>query len=733
MKKINWLLVVVFAFASLSARAQEKMLTLDDIFSADPQTRVNFSGNPTFRLRWSKDGAAFLQTNVNAGVLTVTQADAITSQAKEFYDGLEIANGLEKIGLTADVARRLANNPAFVYHDATNTYLFNSGEDLFIYNAATKTAKRLTNDKDEELEADFSPDGKTISFIRGMNLFAVDAATGRETQLTKDGSEKILNGYLDWVYEEELYGRGNKRGYFWSPDSTSIAFLRTDENPVPKFVLTNDIPINQTVENTDYPQAGDPNPFVTLGVSDVKTGKLTFVDVSAYKPEDFLISRVDWSPDSKWVIWQGQNREQTFLDLNAADRATGTSRTLFKETSPAWVEVNANPVWLKDGSFIWESARSGWNHLYHYDKNGKLIKQITDGKWEVRSFYGFDEKNNWLYFSGTEHSHIAPHIYRVKLDGTGFQRLSKEEGTHSANFNPTFTHYVNTWSDINTPPQTRLYKSDGTLVRVINENKVDALKEYKLGKPEFLNVKTRDGFVMEAMMIKPPDFDPSKKYPVMSYTYSGPHAPQVRNAWGGTGYIWHQMLAQKGYIIWILDNRTASGKGAESTWKAYKQLGVLELQDLEDGIAYLKSLPYIDGSRIGLRGWSYGGFMTSYALTHSDSWKIGIAGGTVSDWRLYDSIYTERYMKTPQNNAEGYDKTSVVKAAKNLNGKLLLIHGVIDDNVHMQNTMQLVFELQKANKQFGLMLYPTQRHGVGYPPQVQHMYTMMTDFILKNL
>jgi dipeptidyl-peptidase-4 len=312
-------------------------------------------------------------------------------------------------------------------------------------------------------------------------------------------------------------------------------------------------------------------------------------------------------------------------------------------------------------------------------------------------------------------------------------RLSREEVTHSANFNPTFTHYVNTWSDVNTPPQTRLYTADGKLVRVINENKVEALNQYKLGKVEILTVKTRDGFLMEAMRILPPDFDPTKKYPVMSYTYAGPHAPNVRNAWGGSRYVWHQMLAQKGYIIWILDNRSASGKGAQSAWTAYKQLGVLELRDLEDGVAFLKTLPYVDGDRIGIWGWSYGGFMTSYALTNSQVFKMGIAGGSVTDWRLYDSIYTERLMLTPQNNPEGYERTSVLKSAKNLNGKLLLIHGSMDNNVHMQNTTQFVYELQKADKQFELMLYPTQQHGVAYAPQVKHMYTMMTDFIVRNL
>jgi dipeptidyl-peptidase-4 len=286
---------------------------------------------------------------------------------------------------------------------------------------------------------------------------------------------------------------------------------------------------------------------------------------------------------------------------------------------------------------------------------------------------------------------------------------------------------------VNTPTQVRLDDGNGKLVRAIDEIKIDALQQYKLGKVEFMNVKTRDGFTMEAMMIKPPDFDPAKKYPVMSYTYSGPQSQSVRNAWGGTRYLWHQMLAEKGYIIWICDNRTASNKGVSSAWPLYKNFGELELRDLEDGIAWLKQQPYVDGSRIGLWGWSYGGFMTSYALTHSQTFKIGIAGGTVSDWRNYDSIYTERYMQTPQDNTDGYWKSSPVHYAKDLHGKLLLIHGAIDDNVHMANTIQFLYELQKSGKQVQLMLYPKSRHGVTDPILVKHMQQMMTDYILGNL
>ena len=341
-------------------------------------------------------------------------------------------------------------------------------------------------------------------------------------------------------------------------------------------------------------------------------------------------------------------------------------------------------------------------------------------------------KNYNIYFSGTERSHIGGDAYRIKLDGSGLQRLTEAPGTHNTNFNPSFSHFIDTWSDATTPAQVRLHSADGKLVRVIDENKVAALAQYRSSKPEFLQVKTRDGFVMEAMMIKPPGFDPKKKYPVFQHTYSGPHAPQVRNAWG-RDFMWHQLLAQKGYIVWICDNRSASGKGIESAWPIYKNLGELELRDLEDSVTYLKTLPYVDSSRIGLNGWSYGGYMTSFALTHSTTWKVGIVGAPVTDWHLYDTIYTERYMATPQNNPEGYEKSSVVRAANNFNGKMLLIHGAIDDNVHIQNSIQFIYVLQKAGKQFEFMIYPKSRHGVTDPLLVRHMRELMLRFILENL
>jgi len=733
MKRII-LATVFLALVTQSLKAQNKLLTIDDIF--DPVKKVNFNGT-TPTVRWLKDGDHYLLTNEASrrDVPRLQKVNAATGEAAPFFDAAKMQAAFAALpGVTTEDARKLANRGNYDLNPAETAVLINWSNDLFYYEFGSDRAIRLTSGPEEEVGEGFSPDGRMVSFVRGNNLYVEDLSMQRrERALTSDGSDKILNGRLDWVYQEELYGRGNFGAYWWSPDSTTIAFLRFDENPVPEFTVVDHIPYDQNVEITPYPKAGDPNPIVKLGLVSAAGGDIHWVDTFKYQPADLLISRVAWSPDGKKVVYQAQNREQTFLDVNYADARDGKSTNVIHETSKAWVAINEEPIWLKDGTFIWASERDGWEHLYHYSADGKLLRQITNGKWEVRSIEGVDEKNGYIYFTATEHSHIAPNGYRIKLDGSGLTRLTMTEGSHRVDVSPAHNYFIDFWSDLKRPSQVRLYDAAGKLVRLISENKVDTLKQYKLGAAELLQVKTRDGFVMEAMMIKPPDFDARKKYPVMSFTYSGPHAPQVRNGWGSQTYMFHQLLAQKGYIIWVCDNRTASGKGMDATWPVYKNFGELELRDLEDGLTWLKSQSYVDGSRIGMWGWSYGGFMTSYALTHSQSFKIGIAGGTVADWRDYDSIYTERYMQTPQNNPEGYKKSSPANAAKNLHGKLLLIHGSIDDNVHMQNTMQFVYELQKAGKQFQLMLYPKSRHGVNDPLLLKHMRQMMLDFIVENL
>jgi dipeptidyl-peptidase-4 len=456
-----------------------------------------------------------------------------------------------------------------------------------------------------------------------------------------------------------------------------------------------------------------------------------WVDVSPSATSEYLIVDVDWTPDSQRVVYQIQDREQTWLDLNLADADSGRSRKLLRETTKAWVNNNGDAIWLRDGSFLWFSERSGFKHLYRIAADGSVMNQITTGRWDVRTLYGVNQNAGVLYFSASEHSPIGTDIYRITIDGTGLTRLSQTDGTHRAIFNPDFTLFADVWSNVTTPTQVRLYRTNGGEVRALDLNPVTALRDYRLSTPEFVQVKTRDGFAMEGMLIKPVDFNPNRRYPVYQFTYAGPGASQVKNQWGGREYMFHQMLAQHGVLVWVLDNRSASGKGAESQWPVYGRLGEVELQDLEDGVAWLKQLPYVDSSRMVLSGWSYGGFMTAYAMTHSTSWSAGIVGAPVTDWRDYDSVYTERLMKLPKNNADGYRRTAPRFAADKLQGRLLLLHGTMDDNVHMQNSVQFAYELQKAGTPFEMMVYPKSRHGIGDGRLNSHLRQLMFDFVMR--
>ena len=397
-------------------------------------------------------------------------------------------------GISAADAKQLANRGSYDFNNNETAVLINFANDLFYYELGSDKAVRVTNGAEEEVGETFSPDGRMIGFVRNGDMYVYDIAAQKERRLTTDGGPKILNGRLDWVYQEELYGRGNFEAYWWSPDSTMLAYLRLDENPVHEFTVVDHIPYRQNVEVTPYPKAGDPNPVVQLGVIKATGGATRWIDTYKYQPSDFLIVRVSWTPDSKKVVYQAQNREQTFLDLNFADASNGKSNTVVRETSKAWVEVIDNPHWLKDGSFLWESTRNGWRHLYHYGQDGKLIRQVTDGKWEVRSVESIDEDKGVVFITATENSHIAPQPYRIALTGSGLTRLTTTPGTHRFVVSPKNNLFIDFWSDVNTPTQTRLYDINGKLVRIIEANKVEALGQYRLGKTELLQVKTRDGF-----------------------------------------------------------------------------------------------------------------------------------------------------------------------------------------------------------------------------------------------
>ena len=720
-------LTIAWLSAAVPALAQQQLLTLDDIYGTT--ARVNFSGTPSPAVAWIDDGHyALARPTAERDVVDWMSVNAATGAATALFDADKAAAAVAALpGVNAADARRAVHSSDLAFNAAHSSALLTIGDDLYLLTFSDARASRVTSSPGAKEETTLSPNGSTVAFVRDNNLFLVDVATKSEKAVTQDGSAKIRNGRMDWVYEEEIYGRGTTRAYWWSPDSSRVAFLRIDDTPVSSYITLDDISYDTKVETWLYPRAGDPNPAARLGVVRASGGGADWIDLSKYAGTEFLIVRVAWTPSNQ-IAYEIENRTQSWLDVNVGQK------TLFRETSPFWInsEDQTTPTWLRDGSFLWLSSRSGYTHAYHYAADGSLLKAVTTGKWEVRALHGVDEQNGWMYFSGTERSPIGGDIYRVKLDGAGLERLSQAAGTHTAEFSPAFAYYIDQWSAVMTPAQTRLHRADGREVRVLHSNVVDTFAQYKLSAPEFVQVKTRDGFVMEAMMIRPPDFDPRKKYPVYQFTYGGPHAQQVRNSWT-LQTMYHQLLAQKGIIVWICDNRSASGKGIESAAAVQKHFGDSELRDIEDGLSWLKTQPYVDGSRIGIHGWSYGGFMTAYALTHSTSFVMGIAGGTVGDWRNYDSVYTERYLGKPQDNPEGYRTSSPRFAAANLHGSLMLIHGAIDDNVHVQNTMQLVYELQKANKPFRLMLYPKSRHGVTDPAQVRHLRGVMLDYIVEHL
>ncbi|HET7712971.1 MAG TPA: S9 family peptidase, partial [Thermoanaerobaculia bacterium] len=660
--KLRVTIGMILLLTVTAATAGTRRLTIDDIY--DPKKRVMFGGAPQGGFVWIDDAHFFWPRTDTAGdVVAHVLVDARNGKEIAIFDAADLQAQVAKIkDVTEADAKRIARPRSPRFNPKKDAILLTVANDLYVYALASKTLTRLTSAEGEEEEASFSPDGTRVAFVRNHNLFVVDASGANERQLTTDGAADLLNGKLDWLYQEEIYGRGIFKAYWWSPDSRSIAYLQLDEKPVKEFTVIDHLPYRQTVETTDYPKAGDANPivklFVIAAVPAATAPTAVEVKIDEYRPADPLISDVSWTPDSRSVVFQIQDREQTWLDLVTGDIGSGRVTRLFRDKTPAWIEASPSPTWLKDGSFLWLSERNGYRHLYRVSADGQRQTQITRGEWEVRNLHTVDQKRGLIYFSGTEHSSRELHVYRVRLDGSDLKRLSQIAGTHNASFNPAATLYIDSYSEVMTPTRVALFDTAGKRVRVIDENRVAALDEYELSRPEFLQVKTRDGFVMEAMLIKPLNFDPTKKYPVFQHTYSGPHAPQVRNAWGGGTLLFHQLLAQNGVAVWICDNRTASGKGAVSAWPVYKNFGELELRDLEDGLGWLRQQPWVDGSRMVLSGWSYGGFMTSYALTHSKSWKAGIAGGSVTDWRDYDTVYTERYMLTPEHNKEGYEKAS---------------------------------------------------------------------------
>ncbi len=571
---------------------------------------------------------------------------------------------------------------------------------------------------------DLAPNGSAVSYLDGYDLKVTRLADGKTFEVSTDGSEDLFYGELDWVYQEEVYGRFDFEATWWSPDGAHLAFLRIEESGVDTFTVIDHTEKTLEVELLKYPKAGTINPRASLHVTNPGDGKSVAIDLSAYPASDeILIVRVDWTPEADRCVFMVQDREQTWLDLVFANPADGSVRTVLRETcDDGWVNRLPMPRWLDDGSFLWESERTGFKHLYRYDRNGKLLATVTHGEWEMGGIARLDEAKGEVIVTGTQPGYaIGASAWHAKLDGSAQTLLTPEKASHSIQLNGDGTLFVDTWQTMSNPGEVWL-RSVANPTEGVRKLAARSAPE-GLNLPVHEQIEARDGEILDVAYTLPSGFDPSKTYPVWINTYSGPDAPTIRDSF-------RPSRPSDWYVLLQVNVRSASGRGMKYTKQCYRQFGVQELKDIEDAVDWICKNEWADASRVGITGWSYGGFMTAFALTHSKKFRCGIAGAGVYDWELYDTIYTERYMATPQHNPEGYAASSVVKAAKDLTGQLLIVHGTMDDNVHLQNAVMFVDELQKAGKMnFEMMIYPRSRHGVGSP----HLQALREEFMRKYL
>ncbi|MCG2418415.1 S9 family peptidase [Aequorivita sp. F47161] len=603
---------------------------------------------------------------------------------------------------------------------------------FYVYDVASKQFSLVSTNKIQE--PTFSDDGSKVAYGFENNLFIKNLNTGETKQITSDGKKNsIINGLTDWVYEEEF---AFVRAFEWSKNGDKLAYIKFDETDVPQFNM--DLYGDQlypTADTFKYPKAGEANSKVSLHLYDLGTEKTSEVDLSKYN--NYYIPRLLWTQDNNFLSVQLANRHQNVIDLVFVNASDNTSKLILAEKDDAYVDVTDNLTFLNDNSFFWTSEKDGWNHIYQYDKDGKLLNQVTKGPWEVTAYYGFDQNTGRVYYQSTENGSINRDVYSILPSGKNKARLTQQTGTNAADFSADYSYFINTFSNASTPYVYTLHDAKtGKLLREIKNNNdlKNRLASYKISPKEFSTIKI-NGEDLNMYMIKPLDFDETKQYPLFLYQYSGPGSQNVANSWMGTNDYWHEMLANDLDIIVVcVDGRGTGFKGRDFKKMTQKELGKYEVEDQIAVAKKLSDLPYIDASRTGIWGWSYGGFMSSNALFQApDTFEMAIAVAPVTSWRFYDSIYTERYMQTPQENASGYDENSPISHVDGLKGKYLLVHGSADDNVHVQNSMRLIEALVQANKQFDWRIYPDKNHGIYGGNTRLHLYTLMTDFIKKNL
>lgn len=725
--KVILSLFVIFLTSSLvSLHAQTKDITLEEIWGGE------FSQERMQNLQSLKDGKSYIvqdydRANQNmkveifsyeTGEKTGTLISSKSIPGLSVFQTFELSEDETKVILGTDVESIFRRSTRGVY---------------YVYDLESENLIKIDDNKIQSPA--FSPKGDKIAFVKDNNIFYKDLETNSVAKVTTDGvKNKIINGVTDWVYEEEF---GFVKAFEWNPNGTKIAYLKFDESEVPEFSMDlygsygQDLYPSQDVFK--YPKAGEDNAEVSLHLFDLDTKSNSKINLGEYE----YLPRLEWTQDEDLFSVQSLNRYQNELKLYLINAETKESKLVITEKDNAYVDVTNDLTFLNNNSFIWTSEKDGWKHIYHYAEDGKLINQVTSGAWEVTNFYGFDNKSGRIYFQSTENGSVNRDVYSVLANGKNKLRLTRRTGTHRADFSADFTYFVNTFTNTKTPPVYTLNKaSNGELVRDIKDNSalLNKLENYNLSPKELSTIEV-NGNKLNTWMIKPPNFNPENTYPLLMFQYSGPGSQSVSNTFFGTNDYWYQMLAQQGYIVACVDGRGTGFKGRDFKKVTQKELGKLELEDQISAAKLFGERDFIDADRIGIWGWSYGGFMASNAMFQAnDVFKAAIAVAPVTSWRFYDTVYTERYMTTPQENASGYDDNSPISHVDKFDkGNYLLVHGSADDNVHVQNTMQLIEALVQANKQFDWRIYPDKNHGIYGGNTRLHLYTLMTKFIKENL
>ncbi|HEX5703513.1 MAG TPA: S9 family peptidase [Pyrinomonadaceae bacterium] len=731
---LNLLALLLCCAGIASAQTDKRQLTIEWIFG--PEGRA-VAGVPA--TTWLEDSTLMMLDNRQTPAeRTFEKLDPATGRRQKVVDAGKALASLKSSGAGADV-NTLPWPIAFDGLGRRALYVLKG--DVLVLELASARFQRLTRTVTEETSASFSPNGNRVAYVRDHDLYYFDLNTNRETRVTRDGSETILNGTLSWVYWEEVFGRRDI-GYWWAPDSKAIAYLQSDESKVDLAYFTDIAPFPPRVIRQRYAVAGRANPRVRLGIAELNNLRTQWIRVTD-KPFEYIV-RAKWLPDGRRLSVQTMPRLQTELSLYFADRRTGAARHILTETDPGWVNLADDLYFFNDGQhFLWPSERDGYMHLYRYRMDGTLANQVTKGPWALASaggiafwvrqaLVGVDEKNGWVYFTALERSSIERQLYRVRVDGSEFKRLSDESGTHRISMSPDARYFLDRYSDVRTLPALRVHSSDGTKLSTIAEPRPQLIAPYDVQFPDTTTIPADDGFPMPAQIMRPKSFRTDRKYPVIMFVYGGPAAPQVANAWQGDT-LWNQLLLEAGYVVVKVDNRSATAINKQLENTVLKRMGEAETPDLVAAARWLKKQRWVDDKRVGVWGWSYGGYMTLNLLTRSQEFKAGIAVAPGTDWRYYDTKWTEAPMRTPQENPEGYASTSLLPRAKDLHGNLLIVFGSYDDNVHPVNQLAFIDALVASGKKFEMMTYPMRKHGIEDPAATRHLYRLMLDFWKANL